>query len=182
MSRSGSTGTRSGSPAGRSSSTALTARSADRDGARARGRAQRQLDGQDPVLVGRVRGVGVDLRAERDDAPERSALDLELLVDAVVGGRALRLAIAREDQLAAADLQLHGVGVDPGEVGAHDRARRVARVVDVDGGREAAAPARRKAAVEHVAEQLVHLSPHPLEVGEQVPLLRHRIRCYALQG
>ena len=58
----------------------------------------------------------------------------------------------------------------PGEVGAHDRARRVAGVVDVDGGREAAAPARREAAIEDVAEQLVHLAPHPLEVGEQVAL------------
>ena len=27
--------------------------------------------------------------------------------------------------------------------------------------------------IEHVAEQLVHLAPHPLEVREQVPLLRH---------
>ena len=66
---------------------------ADRDGARARRPAQRQLDGQDPVLVGRLGGVGVDLGAERDDAPERAALDLELLVDAVVG-RPFGLAVA----------------------------------------------------------------------------------------
>ena len=64
------------------------------------GRLQRQLDGQDPVLVGGVGGVGVDLGAERDDAPERPALDLELLVDAVVG--ALGLAVAGEHELAAA--------------------------------------------------------------------------------
>ena len=111
------------------------------------GRLQRQLDGQDAVLVGGVGGVGVDLRAERDDAPERPALDLELLVDAVVGRR-LGLAVAGEDELAAADLQLDCVRVDPGEVGADDRPRRIARVVDVDGGREAAAPARREAAIE----------------------------------
>ena len=60
---------------------------ADRDGARPRGRSERQLDGQDAVLVGGVGGVGVDLGAERDDAPERAALDLELLVDAIVGRR-----------------------------------------------------------------------------------------------
>ena len=78
--------------------------------------------------------------------------------------------MAGEDQLAAADLELDSAGVDAGEVGAHDRPRRVADVVDVDGGREAAAAARREAAVEDVAEQLVHLAPHALEVGEEVAL------------
>ena len=62
----------------------------------------------------------------------------------------------------------------PGELGVHDRARRIALVEDVDRGREAAAPARREpGAVEDVAEQLVHLAAHALEVGEQVPLGRH---------
>ena len=56
----------------------------DRDGARLRGRGQRQLDGQDPVLVRRLGGVGVDVGAERDHAPERAVLDLELLVDALL--------------------------------------------------------------------------------------------------
>jgi EAL domain-containing protein (putative c-di-GMP-specific phosphodiesterase class I) len=118
--------------------------------------------------------LGVDLRAERDHAPERPALDLELLVDAVVGRALLGLPVAREHELASAHLELDGVRVDPGEIGAHDRARRVARVVDVDGGREAAAAARREPTVEHVAEQLVHLAPHPLEVREEVPLRSHR--------
>ena len=75
-------------------------RPADRDGARTRRAGSGQLDGQDPVLVGGVGGVGVDLGAERDDAPERPALDLELLVDAVVG--ALGLALAGEHELTAA--------------------------------------------------------------------------------
>ena len=145
--------------------------------ASAPGLRERQLDGQDSVLVGGVGGVGVDLRAERDHAPERAALDLQLLVDAIVGRRAFGLAVAGEHELAALDLQLHRVGVDAGQVGAHDRARRIAGVVDVDGGREAAPPARREPAVEHVAEQLVHLPPHPLEIGEEVPLLRHCARC-----
>ena len=58
----------------------------------------------------------------------------------------------------------------PGQVGADDRPRGVADVVDVDGGEEAAAAARREPAVEDVAEQLVHLAAHPLEVGEEVAL------------
>ena len=115
------------------------------------------------------RGVGVDVGAERDDAPERAVLDLELLVDALLVGRR-REPLAGEDQLAAADLELELGRVDARQVGAHDRARRVADVVDVDRGREAAAAARREPAVEDVAEQLVHLAAHALEVGEEVAL------------
>ena len=82
--------------------------------------------------------------------------------------------MAGDDELAALDLQLDLVGVDAGELGVDDRARRVALVEDVDGRREAAAAARREArAVEDVAEQLVHLAPHPLEVGEEVALRSH---------
>jgi hypothetical protein len=47
----------------------------------------------------------------------------------------------------------------------HDRARRVADVEDVDGRREGPAPA---AGVEDVAEQLVDLTPHAVEVREEV--------------
>ena len=51
-------------------------------------------------------------------------LDLELLVDAALGlGRA---AVAGDDQLAALDLEADLVGVDPGQLGVDDRARRVA--------------------------------------------------------
>ena len=69
-----------------------------------------------------------------------AVLDLELLVHAVLAG--LGGAPAGQDQLAPADLERDPVRVDAGEVGADDRARRVAGVVDVDGGREAAAAAR----------------------------------------
>jgi hypothetical protein len=126
----------------------------------------RQLDHEHAVLVDRLGGVGIDLGAERDDAPERPVLDLELLVEAllVLGGSP----VAGEDQLAAADLEVDVVGVDAREVGAHDRPRGVADVVDVDGGGEAAAAPRGEPAVEDAAEQLVHLPPHALEVGEEI--------------
>ena len=79
-----------------------------------------------------------------------------------------------EDELAALDLQRQLVGIDAGQLGLHYGARRIALVPDVDGGREAAAPPRRQpGAVEDVAEDLVHLAAHALEVGEQIALSRH---------
>ena len=110
----------------------------DRDRARRRRLRERQLDGQDPVLVGGLRGVGLDVDAERDHAPERPVLDLELLVDALLA--ALGPAVAGQHELAPADLELDLRRVDAGQVGPHDGPRRVGRVVDVDGGREAAPP------------------------------------------
>ena len=53
-----------------------------------------------------------------------------------------------------------------------------ADVVDVDRGRERAAARRPPAAAEDVAEQLVHLAPHALEVGEQVAVRRHEGGIY----
>ena len=83
----------------------VTVRSPDRDGAAARRRDERQLDDQEALLVGRRRGLGVHLRPEGDDAAERPVLHLDLLVEALLA--ALRRApVAREDELAAADLQL----------------------------------------------------------------------------
>ena len=113
--------------------------------------------------------VGDDVGAERDRAAEGAEVDLELLVDAALGvGRA---AVAGETSSRPSISSVDLVGVDAGQLGLHDRARRVALVEDVDGGREAAAPAgARPRAVEDVAEQLVHLAPHPLEVREQVAL------------
>ena len=87
-------------PPGSSSSSTLTARSRGSGRCAAARAAERQLDGQDAVLVGGVGGVGVDVGAERDDAPERPVLDLELLVDAVVAG-ASGLAMAGEDRARA---------------------------------------------------------------------------------
>ena len=80
--------------------------------------------------------------------------------------------LARDHELAAADLERHVGRVDRGEIDLDDRARRVVRVVDVDARREAAAA--QPAALEGLAEQLVHLAPHALEVGEQVALRGHR--------
>ena len=179
-SRSGRTGSSSGSGASGAAGFALAPEDLDHSPSlrcwigtvrASDGELERQLDGQDPVLVGGLRGVGVDVDAERDHAPERPVLDLELLVDALLA--ALGLAVAGQHQLAPADLELDLRRVDAGQVGPHHRPRRVGRVVDVDGGREAAAPRGGEPAVEDVAEQLVHLAPHALEVREQIPLVGH---------
>jgi hypothetical protein len=74
----------------RSRSRAAVLRRGDRDAALLRAlAAQRQRDLEDAVLVARGRGVGVDVGAERDDAPERAVLDLDLLVEppSACGGR-----------------------------------------------------------------------------------------------
>src|SRR5919106_1784389 len=63
-------------------------------------------------------------------------------------------ALSRNQELATADLEGHVLDVDAREIGLHHRPRRVVRVVDVHGGREAAA-AEPRLALEHVAEQLV---------------------------
>ena len=96
-------------------------------------------------------------------------LDLDLLVEPALG--LLRAALAGDQELAPADLEADLVDLHPGDVGLDDRPRRVARVVDVHARAEPAARAERRAA-DDVAEQLVHLAPHALEVGEEVPL-RH---------
>ena len=109
---------------------------------------------------------------ERDHAAEGPEVDLELLVDAALGVG--RPAVPGEDQLAPVDLQGELVGVDAGQLGLDDGARRIALVEDVDRRREAAALARSQAgAVEDVAEELVHLTSHSLEVREQVALRGH---------
>ena len=124
VSRSGSTGScagsggrahRHGSPPSPSASMSITTRrrrrlaggaGLDRDRVRV-GAAPATGSSTDEhaVLVDRPRGVGVDLGAERDDAPERPVLDLELLVEALlVLRRAPRW--PAEDQLAPADLEV----------------------------------------------------------------------------
>ena len=50
-----------------------------------------------------------------------------------------------------------------------------ARVGDVDARGEAGAPAAERA-LEHVAEELVHLAAHALEAGEEVALGASRSR------
>src|SRR3954462_2457464 len=57
---------------------------------------------QDPVVVGRARTVGIDIGAELDLAPERTVLDLHLLVEAASGVRSAPF--AGDDQPPTADL------------------------------------------------------------------------------
>jgi hypothetical protein len=73
------------------------------------------------------------------------------------------------------DLERDGLRLHTGEVGHHDRARRLAGVVDVDARAEAARRCK-AAALEHIAEQLVDLAAHALEVGKQVALSGHSPR------
>src|SRR5215211_3067439 len=191
LSRSGSTGSASGS---RCSSAASAAGSpftagtwivmAARPGSWVRDRhaaaglvrlRQRDLDLEDPVDVGRARLVRDDIRAELDDAPEGAVLDLDLLVEAPAGLGLGRAPLAGDHELASADLERDVRGVHGREVDLHDGARRVVRVVDVDPGHEAA-PAQAAPPLEDVAEDLVHLTPHALEVREQVALGGHSDR------
>ena len=132
---------------------------------------QRDLDHEHAVLVARLR-----LRRPRRRRPARRTrrngpvLDLDLLVEAALG--LLGPALAGDHQLAAADLERRRPrSSTPARSALTHRARRVVRVVDVDARREPA-PAE-AGALEDVAEQLVDLAPHALEVREQVALAGH---------
>src|SRR2546423_11721776 len=59
--------------------------------------AQRQLDAEDPVVVGGARPIGLDVGVEPYRPPERPGLDLHLLVDAALG--LLDRALARDHAL-----------------------------------------------------------------------------------
>ena len=105
------------------------------------GRRERQLDAQDAVLVAwpwpRSARTSAPSSTIRRNGPARSR---------PAGRRGPRLGRAArpaEDQLAALDLEAQRVELDAGELGLDDRARRIGRVVDVDGGREAARSAAR---------------------------------------
>ena len=116
----------------------------DRHAARARLRlGERQLDAQDAVLVdGLAPRRRRRRRRARSIAPERAVLDLDLLVDAalgVLGRRRWPVITSSRPWISSAERRR----VDAGQLGLHDGARRVVRVVDVDRRREAAAPARR---------------------------------------
>src|SRR5512133_3183173 len=91
----------------------------DRHRARAAlGLHERQLDAQHPVAIGGARGVGDDVRAQLDHAAERAEVDLELLVDALLGVG--RPAMAGEHELAPLDLERQLVGIDARELGLDD--------------------------------------------------------------
>src|SRR3954447_7878663 len=157
-----------------SSSAIVVARADDRHSPGLVGpRAQRQLDPEDPVLVGGARPIGLDVGVEPHRPPERPRLDLDLLVDAALG--LLDRALAGDHEVPTGDLEVQAFEPDAGEVGLHDRLRLLATaVVDVDARRESGGPAAGAAhAAPDVAEQLVHLTPHPLEVEEEVTVRGH---------
>ncbi len=129
------------------------------------GVAQRQLDPQHPVLIGRAGALGVDLDLQLDDAAEGAGGNLDLLVDAALG--LLHRPLADDRQVAAADLDPDLAQLDPGEVDLDHRLLRIAAVVDVDVGREAAGAAADVAtAAPGVPHHLIHLPPHTSKVGE----------------
>src|SRR3954451_10199872 len=134
---------------------------------------ERYLDPQDAVLVGGGSAVGLHVGAELDHPAERPVRDLDLLVEPAA--RLLRTPLAGDDELAALDLERHLVDVHAGKLGLDDRARRLAAVVHVYLGREGATGTE-AAALEDVAEQLVDLTPHAFEVGEQISFRWHGFR------
>ena len=152
----------------------LTARFVDRHAPNALLRSsQRDLDLEDAVLVRGLRLLGRDVRPELDEPPERSMLNLDLLVEAPAGlGGA---ALTGDQELAPADLERHVGDVDPGEVRLDHRPGRVVGVEHVD-RRGEAAPAQPGLALEDVTEEHVDLAPHTLEVREQIALLAHAAR------
>ena len=103
------------------------------------GIAQRQLDPQHPVLVGRLGPLGVDVDLQLDDAAERARGNLDLLVDPPLG--LLHRPLADDRQLPPADLDPDLVELDPGQIDLDHRPLRIAAVVDVDVRRKAPAPA-----------------------------------------
>ena len=168
-------------PSGRSSGYSPAARSGR--GGVGPARAKRQLDPQDAVLVGGLRLLGDHVGVQLDDAPERPRLDLDLLVDAALG--LLHRALAADHQLAARRSRGRCVSrLTPGELDLDDRPRWLAAVVDVDARREARlrAPRPPAALAPDVAEQLVHLAAHALEVDQQVSVAGHGLTLAADPG
>jgi hypothetical protein len=127
---------------------------------------QRQLDAQDPVTELSLGLIARHVRAELDHTPERARGDLELLVEAAFGDRSA--AMPGDHELATLDLEPDLVTVDAGNFSLDDRARRITLVIDIDGGHETAAALDRR--TKDVAEKLVHLAPHALEVCEEITL------------
>ncbi len=73
--------------------------------------------------------VNVDIDLKLDDVPERTGRDLDLLVDPPFG--LLDVALADDLELAAADFDADGCGVDPREIALDHGPLRTAAVVDV---------------------------------------------------
>src|SRR5215211_1354466 len=175
------------SPARRSISAlrrrALLLAGLDGDGAAGRApRAQRQLDAQDAVLVRGLGILGDDVRVQLEHAPEGARLDLDLLVDAALG--LLNRTLAADDEVATDDLEPNGVEAHAGKVHLHDRLRGLAAVVDVHARRETGLPPPGKPAgtTPDVAEELVHLAPHALEVDEGIPFACHEATLATVVG
>ena len=84
---------------------------------------QRHLHHQDAVLVAGLGLLGHHVGAQLDAAPERPVLDLDLLEQPAPG--LLRAPLARDQQLAPADLQRHVLDQHAGQVGLDHRPRRV---------------------------------------------------------
>src|SRR3954452_2914799 len=136
---------------------------------------RRQLDPEDAVLICGLGVLGVDVHRELDDAPERSGGKLDLLV-----GASLRIAdgtLTADHQRPASHLQVHGLQLDAGQLDLDHRLPRcvLAAVVDVHARDEGGdrAPLAIAGLIPEVAEELVHLPPHPGEVREWISLAAH---------
>src|SRR5215208_2277072 len=148
----------------------------NRDLARGLREPRRQLDPEYAVLVGGLGLLGVDVHRELDDAPERPGGKLDLLIGPPL--RVANRALAADHQRPASNLEIDGLELDARKLDLDHRLLRstLAAVVDVDAGDEGRDLAALAIAglVPEVAEELIHLSPHPGEVREGVPLAAHR--------
>ena len=147
----------------------------DRNLARRPRHAGRQLHPEDPVLVGGLSLLGVDVDGELDHAPEGAGGKLDLLVGPALG--VADRALAADHERPPRHLEVDRVQLDPRQLDLDDRLLRgvLAAVVDVDAGHERRDLAALAVAglVPEVAEQLVHLPAHPGEVREWIALAGH---------
>ena len=106
-------------------------------------------------------------------SPEGTRFDLDLLVDPAL--RLLHRALAADHELSPDDLEADGVEAYPCQLGLDHRPRRLAAVVDVHAGREPGLRSARQPTplAPNVAEQLVHLPAHALEVDQQTAISWH---------
>ena len=117
------------------------------------------------MLVGRGRGVGLDVGRQLDRALEVPVLDLHLLIGPARGRTA---PLPGDEQRASARHDLDRLGRDAGDLDVDAQLRGILRPVDVDRRPEAAAVPHEPRNLPEVGEQLLDLALQPVDVA------RHR--------
>ncbi len=121
-----------------------------------------QLDGEEAILVGRIGGLGVDGLVQLHVPLEDAVIDLDVLIQALLAGRAASPSANDEDTFDDRHVDLGRV--DPGELD-DDRDRgRVVRPVDVERRTKAGATRDEARNLAQIREQLLHLGLHAVDV------------------